>query len=271
MDNNAAQFVGSIPQHYDRGLGPVLFADFAADTAKRVAALSPKKVLETAAGTGIVTRALRDHLPDATELLATDLNPPMLAVAQGKFGPDDRVTFQTADAQALTFADGSFDAMVCQFGIMFFPDKAKGYSEAFRVLSPGGRYLFSVWDSHRYNVFARLADELVHRLFPDNPPGFYSVPFSCHAIDPIKAALLEAGFVDIDISVLRIDQTVRDLSLFASGMVFGNPLLDQIRARGTMSPEAVHAALLEAYSRQFGADPAIIPLQTITFSARKPA
>jgi SAM-dependent methyltransferase len=271
MDKNEAQFVGSIPDFYDRGLGPVIFADFAADMARRVAATNPGRVLETAAGTGIVSRALRDHLPAATELIATDLNAPMLDVARTKFQPSEKITFQTADAQALSFADDSFDAMVCQFGIMFYPDKPKGYREAFRVLKRGGRYFFSVWDSHKYNPFGRIGDDLARQLFPADPPGFYRVPYSSHQIDPIKEALLDTGFTDLTIDVIRLEKTIPDLSLFAQGMVFGNPLIDQIRARGTTSPETVHAKLLEAFGREFGTNPAVMPIQTVTFSALKPA
>src|SRR5262245_52754553 len=112
---HAAEFVGSVPEHYDRGIGPVMFLDFAADMAGRVAALRPQRVLETASGTGIVTRLLRDKLPAGSQLMATDLNPPMLEVARAKFKAGELVMLQPADAMALPFADGSFDAVICQF------------------------------------------------------------------------------------------------------------------------------------------------------------
>jgi ubiquinone/menaquinone biosynthesis C-methylase UbiE len=124
-DRTSGNFVGSIPDYYDQGLGPVLFADFASEMAKRVSARPVQRVLEIAAGTGIVTRQLRDRLPADAMLTATDLNPPMLEVARSKFRPGERVEFQPADATALPFADACFDAVVCQFGVMFFPDKAK--------------------------------------------------------------------------------------------------------------------------------------------------
>src|SRR4030095_14617734 len=114
-----------------------------------------------AAGTGSVTRQLRDALPDGTQLTATDLNPPMLDLARSKFRRGEQVSFQPADATALPFADQAFEAMICQFCLMFFPDKAKSFSEAGRVLVPGGHYLLSVWDSHRYNSFGRIAHEVV--------------------------------------------------------------------------------------------------------------
>jgi ubiquinone/menaquinone biosynthesis C-methylase UbiE len=149
MFEQSARFTGDIPTNYDRGMGPHLFVDYAADLARRVAAARPLRVLEIAAGTGIVTRLLRDILPVTADLVASDLNPPMLDVARQKFRAGERIEFQPADANALPFPDGAFDAVVCQFGVMFFPDKLRAFAEAFRVLKPGGRFLFSVWDASR--------------------------------------------------------------------------------------------------------------------------
>src|ERR1700722_4323897 len=145
MSDDAARFVGDIPRHYDQAMGPIIFADYADDIARRAVACGPSRVLETAAGTGIVTRRLRDLLPADVHLTATDLNPPMLEIARAKFRPGERVELQPADATALPFPDGGFDTVVCQFGVMFFPDKNKAYREVHRVLKPGGHYLFSIW------------------------------------------------------------------------------------------------------------------------------
>ena len=269
MSDTAASFVGNIPQHYDQGLGPIIFADYAADIARRVAAGRPARVLETAAGTGIATRKLRDALPADAQLTATDLNPPMLEIARAKFRSGEQVVFQPADAVALPFAHASFDAIVCQFGLMFYPDKAKSFSEAYRVLSPGGRYVFSVWDSHRHNPFGRIAHEMVGRLFPTDPPQFYSVPFSCHQIDPIKELLMAAGFGEIGIAVVRQVRELPDAANFARAAVYGNPLIDQVRARGGVDPERIVEALAQEFRREFGDDPGRMPLQAIVFSAAK--
>jgi ubiquinone/menaquinone biosynthesis C-methylase UbiE len=169
VSDDPTRFVGSIPDHYDKGMGPVMFAGPADVIAQRVASFEPSRVLETAAGTGIVTRRMRDLLASAAVVVATDLNPAMLEVSRQKFRPDETVTFQAADATALPFADGDFDAVVCQFGVMFFPDKDKSYREARRVLAPGGRYLFSVFDTIDHNPFARILADAVRSAFDVDP------------------------------------------------------------------------------------------------------
>jgi ubiquinone/menaquinone biosynthesis C-methylase UbiE len=268
MENYAASFIGNIPEEYDRGLGPMIFVDYAADIARRVASLAPSHVLEMAAGTGIVTRRLRDLLPESTLLTATDLNPPMLNVARSKFRPDERVDFQPADATNLPFLDGAFDAVVCQFGVMFFPDKDRSYREAHRVLAPGGRYLFSVWDSHRHNPFGRIAHEVVGSFFPADPPQFYQVPFGFHAIDPIKESLIDAGFTDIRIHVVALEKEILDAASFARGLIYGNPLVDEIRIRGGIHPDQIVSALTEALCRESAAS-GRMPLRAILFNTSR--
>ncbi|MGJ0505437.1 MAG: class I SAM-dependent methyltransferase [Methylocystis sp.] len=268
MTSETARFVGDIPVFYDRGLGPVIFADYAADIAHRTAASAPIDVLETAAGTGIVTRRLRDALGPQARLTATDLNEPMLDVAKAKFGAAEQVTFRPADATALPFADNAFDAIVSQFGLMFFPDKDAAHREARRTLRPGGRYLFSVWDSPRYNTFSRLGQEVVERFFPDDPPQFLRAPFSCAEIDPIKESLIGAGFIDIAVSVQPRVKDVADPVAFAQGLVLGSPLFEQIRTRGGVSAESLVDALTERLTQEHGDSPMRLPMQAILYEAR---
>ena len=265
MTNSVAGFTGNIPEHYDEGLGPVLFVDYAEDIARRVAAYKPRRVLETAAGTGFVTRRLRNALPNA-EIVATDLNAGMLEIAKKKFQPGEKIEFQTADATALPFPDNSFDAIVCQFGVMFYPDKEKSYREVQRVLAPGGRYFFNVWDSQAHNRFGRIAHEVTGSFFEKDPPQFYLTPFGYYKIDPIKEALLAAGFRDIAIAVVRNDKKVADVAALARGAVLGNPLIDQIKARG-VDPDAVVEAIRNALTRELS--DGRLSLQAIVFEARK--
>ena len=216
-----------------------------------------------------MTRRLRDLLPREARLIATDLNPPMLEVARRKFRADEAVEFEPADAIALPFPDASFDAVVCQFGVMFFPDKDKGHREAHRVLVSGGRYLFSVWDSHRHNPIGRLITDIMAEFFPHDPPQFYQVPFSYHRIDPIKDSLDQAGFNDLRIAMLSLKKTVPDVATYARALVLGNPLIEQIRARGSVDPEQIIEGLAEAIPREFGTDPVRLALQAIVFEARR--
>lgn len=265
MPDNSTQFTGSIPQYYDRAMGPVFFQPYAALMAERVASLSPKRVLETAAGSGIVTRALRDALPRETEIMATDLSAPMLDVAKTKFRTDENVAFLPADAQTLPFDDAAFDAMVCQFGVMFYPDKAKAQSEARRVVAKGGRYLFSVWNPSPGTPWHDVASAAVARAFTVDPPTFYQVPFSYAAIDPAVAALKSAGFSRIRCDVLPVVSPIADIAVFSRGLVFGTPFAEQARARGA-DPEIFAASLEKDLRAAFGAVSAM-PLEATFFQA----
>ena len=270
MAGEASGYIGNIPQHYDRNLGPLLFADYAADIARRVTTLNPRRVLETAAGTGIVTRALRDALPAGASLMATDLNASMLDIAATKFRHNEAVEFRAADAMALPFADASFDAIVCQFGVMFFPDKDLSYREAFRVLPAGGHYVFSIWDSHRHNPIGRIAHEVIGSFFPADPPQFQSIPFA-YRFEPIKESLIEAGFASISATILRSQKEIADFGMLARGLVYGSPIIDQVKQRGGADAERIVDAIVRNYRDAFGDEPAMISRQAIVLSANKPS
>ena len=261
-------FAGAIPENYDRHLGPLIFASMASTMAARVGACHPSRVLETAAGTGIVTRALRDALPGSTELIATDLQDGMLAVARTKFKQGEQVTFQSADATALPFDNASFDALVCQFGIMFYADLLAGAREIRRVLVPSGRAFVSIWDNHGHNPFGRLAFETVASFFPVNPPNFHQVPFATPA-KRVGEAFAAAGLVDITFTTVRHERPLPNLASLACGMIEGTPVAEQVRARGG-DPDAVTAALTSAYAASFGPAPTTMPIQAIFVEARAP-
>ena len=265
MSTQASEFVGSIPQFYDSGLGPRIFFDYADDLADRVAKLKPRSVLELAAGTGIVTRRLRDALPDHCQLLASDLNAPMLETAREKFGPEESVIFETVDATKLEFDDELFDTVTCQFGVMFFPDKERSYSEVFRVLKPGGHYLFNVWGSWEKNPYAELVHEVIAEFFPDDPPGFYRVPFGYHDIDVIRESVLASEFTQVEIEHVDIISAIPSAANFAQGIVFGNPVFDEIIDRDG-DPDEVRNAVTRAIENSLGDS---MPLQAIFIDAVK--
>lgn len=251
MTERAARFVGSIPDNYDRGLGPVLFSDWAVNVARQVAHADPSSVLELAAGTGIVTRALRDELAHDCELVVTDLNPPMLEVARKKFKPDELIRFEQADATALQYDKDRFDYVICQFGVMFFPDKKASHTDVLRVLKPGGSYFFTLWDSFEVNTFAGYIHETIARFFPGDPPGFYKVPYGYHEADEIKSLASAAGFSEVTVERAALNAKIESAKDFAEGLVFGNPLYEEVIERGG-SPAELCSALEDTIRHDIG-------------------
>ena len=269
MTDKLAQFDGSIPETYHSHLVPFLFDAFAEDIAARAAAAAPGRVLETAAGTGVVTRFLRDSLPADATITATDLNDAMLDVARAALDDRAGITYRQADAGALPFADGGFDAVVCQFGMMFVPDKLEGYREAHRVLSPGGVLAFNVWDSLANNPLPRITRDTMADFFDGNPPGFFNVPFGYNDVPAIEADIATAGFSDIEVTVLsksRESPSARDI---AYGLIHGNPSITEVRERGTVDPATIVDTLTESIIAEAGDAPMRTALQAIVFTARK--
>jgi len=242
MSDVDTAFTGSVPAIYDHLLGPLLFEPYAEEIGRRVRSLSPGHVLETAAGTGIVTETLHQALPDA-DIIATDLNPGMLDVAAQRVR-SEKVSFEPADAQDLRFADGTFDLIVCQFGVMFFPDKVKGNSEARRVLRDGGQYIAVIWDRLDRNPASQLVHDAVAKLFPNDPPQFLArTPFGYSDPDTIDRDLRAAGFRHVDIDTVELkslETSPRDAAL---GLVTGCPLRAEIEERDASAlDQAVQAA-----------------------------
>jgi SAM-dependent methyltransferase len=260
-------FAGSIPAFYDRCLGPMNSAPYAADLAARIRALAPARVLEVAAGTGIVTRAMAQALPAGAEIVATDLNQPMLDFAALQPGVD-RVVWRQADAQRLPFDDGSFDAVVCQFGVMFFPDRIAGYREARRVIRPGGHYLFNVWDRIEENEFTNVIQGAVAALFPHDPPGFLArTPFGYHDVATIGEELRRGGFGRIEVATVALRSRAPSAREPAVGICEGTPLRTEIEARdATRLTEAIDAATA-ALAARFGSGPIEGKIQAHVFTA----
>jgi ubiquinone/menaquinone biosynthesis C-methylase UbiE len=268
MQSSDAAFSGSIPALYDRCLGPFLFEPYARDLAERVAAIAPRRILETAAGTGIVTAAIVREVPDA-EIVATDLNEAMLAVAAERVR-SPAVTFRQADAQELPFGDGSFDLVVAQFGAMFFPDRVGAYREARRVLKRGGLFLFNVWDSLEANPASAAAAAAVAELFPADPPSFLSrVPFGYHDPLRIEKDLHAAGFDEVVIETVAARSRTRDPADAATGLCMGSPLRAEIEARDPARLQEAADAAGAALRGLAGPDGTLdVPMSALVVSAR---
>jgi ubiquinone/menaquinone biosynthesis C-methylase UbiE len=261
-------FAGNIPKIYDAALGPVFFEPYALDMAQRVSGLKPATVLETAAGTGRVTHHLKNELGSATNMVVTDINPDMLAVAKEKV-TGKNITWQQADAMDLPFADNSFDVVVCQFGIMFYPDKLKGMQEAFRVLKKGGTYLFNVWDTVDVNPMAKTAREIIMNFFQNDPPAFYNIPFGYNDTNEISASLREAGFTDIHFETLKKDAISQSAKQMSDGLVQGNPIVNAIRERNAEAVNILGDKVTEELTKNFGNSPCKSVMQAIIFTAKK--
>lgn len=222
-----------------------------------------------ACGTGIATEHLWQALSPRSEIVATDLNQAMLDFAKEKRGALRNVSFRQADVQALPFDDGGFDAVVCQFGIMFVPDKAKAFAEMARVLRPGGLLAFNVWDALAYNGVADLARLTIASFFETDPPDFLTVPFGYYEQEPIRGLIAAAGFSNPDIHTVSETVEISSATSIARGFVEGNPGILQIRERPGVDPEAIVTALAEAIEALYGPAPLQVPLQEIVFLAGK--
>ncbi|WP_077038203.1 class I SAM-dependent methyltransferase [Pelomonas sp. KK5] len=256
MPDTDKLFAGSIPASYDTLMVPLIFEVYAGDLAELVAQGSPGAVLETAAGSGAVTRALAPRLGAGTRYVVSDLNQPMLDHAAARQGPDARIEWRQADALALPFDDASFDVVCCQFGAMFFPDRAAGYAEARRVLRPGGRLVFNVWDRIEENAFADEVTTALGALFPLDPPRFLArTPHGYHDTALIRADLARAGFSQVDLQTqarLSRAASARDAAI---AYCLGTPLRNEIESRDAgLMPLAIERAA-EAIARRHGTGP----------------
>ena len=239
MSETDKVFAGSIPENYDRYLVPLIFESYAQDIAKRASALSPSAVLETAAGSGVVTRALAPKLSLDASYVVTDLNQPMLDYAATRQGADSRISWRKADAQALPFEDAAFDLVCCQFGVMFFPDRQLGYREAKRVLKSGGCFLFNVWDRIEENVFANDVTNALAEVFPNDPPRFLArTPHGYYDTTVIRSEVEKAGFSSVVIETRAEQSRASSPRHPAVAYCQGTPLRNEIEARDAGMLEA---------------------------------
>jgi SAM-dependent methyltransferase len=245
-------FSGSIPRFYETYLVPLLFEPYAADLANRLASRSPTRVLEVAAGTGVVTRSLASVLPERVSIVATDLNQPMLDQAAA-LGTKRPVEWRQADAMQLPFPNETFDAVVCQFGVMFFPEKQQAFSEARRVLRSGGVFIFNAWDRLEENEFANTVTAALASLFPEDPPRFLArTPHGYHEPARIRQDVVGAGFLaPPEIITLAARSRARSPRDPAIAFCQGTPLRNEIEARDASRLEEATTVAAEAIAQRF--------------------
>jgi ubiquinone/menaquinone biosynthesis C-methylase UbiE len=255
-------FAGSIPEFYDTYLVPLIFEPFAADLAGRVAARKPRSVLEIAGGSGVVPRALAPALAADARYVVTDLNQPMLDRAAKRQPPDARIEWKQADALKLPFGDESFDAVCCQFGAMFFPDRVCGYAEARRVLRPGGQFHFNVWDRIEDNEFADIVTGTAAMVFPDDPPRFLArTPHGYHDVALIRDDVKQAGFSQIEITTITETSRAPSARHAAFAYCHGTPLRNEIEARNAELLDLVTNRAAAAIAKRFGDGPVSARIQ----------
>jgi ubiquinone/menaquinone biosynthesis C-methylase UbiE len=268
MSEHDNVFAGSIPEVYDTYLVPLIFVGFAEDIARRVAALAPTTILETAAGSGVVTRALAPKLAPNASYAVTDLNQPMLDHAARRQDADARITWRQANALALPFDEAAFDVVCCQFGVMFFPDRVAGYREAKRVLKSGGHFVFNVWDRIEENVFANDITNALADMFPRDPPRFMArTPHGYHDVLLIRDELEKAGFCNIAIETRNEHSHAPSARHPAIAYCQGTPLRNEIEARGADKLQAATEHAAAAVAKRHGNGEVTAKIQGLVVTA----
>lgn len=254
--------------HYDHFLGPLFFEPYAIEVAKRIDPSPVSIALEIAAGTGRVTRHIRERIAASAKLIASDISEEMLAEARKKLSHLD-IDWQKIDAQQLPFGDNSVDLVVCCFGYMFVPDRAKAFAEAYRVLRPGGVLLFTTWDKLEHNAVS-YASRLVAEEYLKGPlPELYNLAISMSDEVVIRPLLEKAGFTKISIEKVEQFSVCPTAKEAATGLVDGGFIFNEIRQRNPEWIDEIKTRLENELSEKFGAAPMIAPISAVISQAWK--
>ena len=264
-------FAGSVPEFYDRYLVPLIFEPYADDLVARLGRLDVGSILEIGAGSGVATRAMAAGLSKSVSITATDLNEPMIDHARSR-GSARPVIWQAADVMDLPFGDGAFDVVVCQFAVMFFPDRTRAFTEVARVLRNGGVFVFNVWDCIEENEFADVITEAVGRLFPEDPPRFLArTPHGYYDETTIQTDLSDGGF-SVPAGFEAVDARSRAASCEAAAIAYcqGTPLRDEIEARHPARLGEATRVAAQAIRDRFGATDIDGKIRGYVITATKP-
>ncbi len=262
-------FSGSVPNTYHTFLGPMIFDSSAKDMTARLARVfKPQSgVLELAAGTGIVTKQVLAALPPTAKLTVTDISEPMLGVAKAALS-DPRLTFQPADACRLPFADLSFDTLLCQYGVMFFPDKVQAMKEARRALAPAGTYVFNIWDSFEHNPIPHTVHQTLATLTPANPiPFLAKMPFGYSDRAEIERVTRAGGFTNFKLDTVEFPCSAPSAADAARAWVEGTPIFAALTERGITDTTPVRTAVEKALAAKFGSAPCRSTMRAIVVTA----
>jgi ubiquinone/menaquinone biosynthesis C-methylase UbiE len=257
MPENLKSMFSGIAENYEKFYAPVLFIPTAKDIVSRITG-KPESILEIAAGTGQVTRLLKEKNPNA-RIVSSDINSDMLAVAKSIAG-EKQIEWAVVNAEEIPFDESTFDVVVCQFGIMFVPDKQKAVNEAYRVLKTGGSFIFSTWDKVENQRIAQLANEVITSYFKDDPPQFFSIPFSMNNPAEMETLMRNAGFKDISVKNVTLEGFSASAEDAAKGFTLGNPVYAQICERDDSAVPEILKTMAEVFRKEFGSSSLCIPL-----------
>ncbi len=261
-------FNGSVPSHYDQYLGPMLFEDYAIDVCARINTSNVKSVLELCSGTGRVTNHLRKTLLPTTRLVASDISQDMLTVAKGRI-QDSNIDWQVIDAQQIPFAANEFDLVVCCFGYMLIPDRAKAFEETLRVLRPGGTLLMSTWDTLERNEASHVFRSIIKKSFGDSLPETYKLPYSLNNPESIKEELLNAGFSKVNVDIVNKNSVCASAKEAAYGLVHGGSLYNEVIKRGPETLNEILKKVEQQLAIKYGNAPMVAPMRALITVAKK--
>jgi ubiquinone/menaquinone biosynthesis C-methylase UbiE len=271
MENKEAfKFTGQDAENYDFYLGPILFEPYARYLASKIDTANVTSVLEIACGTGRVSRHIRKTFPADVKFIATDISNDMLSVAKREL-VNKQIDFQTEDAQSLSFGDNSFELVICQFGMMFLPDKKKGFSEIYRVLKPGGKFIFFTWDNTlNIPLFKLLVNDLVIPYFQDEDDSRFFVPFSLHQPKVLRDWMENAGFKNVETKNVILKSGSPTSRIIADAFFRKHPIGREISAINPAAFEQVAIKFETEIAIKFGAENPVIDLSALLNSGIKP-